>query len=192
MYRALQSFCAKISDPQYGINPQARNSEQKSSDWVAGMAAKGRQQGKTYQPVMVDDDPPGIVGAQKAKSPHHVQAVPKPKEADIEEEADEEYSRFICETVESKGLVLDQKAEVGDIAPIDPKMFQTKSQQNSEIDKNFWKDLDALDAILHASSKVETDKGEFKCNICQKKYKSCVKLLQHCWNTHKDQLSKYD
>jgi hypothetical protein len=72
--------------------------------------------------------------------------------------------------------------------PIDPGVVQGKAG----IDKGFWKQLDALDGILRANGLVSTDNGQYLCNMCKKEVKSWVKLLEHCWENHRDRLARYD
>lgn len=108
----------------------------------------------------------------------------------IEEEKvdsdDEAYQNFIAGSINVAGIKSNQKAVIGNVAPIEPKMIHLK-QQPGEIDKTFWKDLDTLMSILEAKGHISD--GSLECKLCKKKCKSNVKLLQHCWELHKDALS---
>jgi hypothetical protein len=46
--------------------------------------------------------------------------------------------------------------------------------------------------MLRARQKIEERGSEFWCKICRKKFMSGVRLLQHCWEVHRDQLGDYD
>jgi hypothetical protein len=109
---------------------------------------------------------------------------------DDEDDDDTDYFRFIASDIRADGVVLrDERVE---LAPIAPTMLQAKAPPGAAIDQQFWQDLDSLDALLRATRKIEETGDGFWCRICKKKFKSGVRLLQHCWELHRDQLGDYD
>jgi hypothetical protein len=108
----------------------------------------------------------------------------------VDAEEDESYVQFIAGSIQSDGIVPRDRVDSPDLAPI--RAAQVEARQAAPvaaaIDKQFWADLDRLDACMRATGKVDMADGEFKCKICRKKYNSAVRLLEHCWELHRNLL----
>jgi NDP-sugar pyrophosphorylase family protein len=101
----------------------------------------------------------------------------------------EEQGGFVeSEGSENGGVRNGEPAGTGHIVPA---MLQVKKKMGGVVGEEFWRDLDALDAALRANGKIETGDGEFFCKMCKKRCKSNVYLLEHCWEQHRDELSRY-
>jgi hypothetical protein len=98
--------------------------------------------------------------------------------------------QFIAGSIQSNGIAPRERVDIPDVAPIRAAKVEARqpAQVAAAIDKQFWADLDRLDACLRATGKVEITDGEFRCKICKKKYNSDVRLLEHCWELHRDLL----
>lgn len=106
------------------------------------------------------------------------------------EEDDTDYCDFIASTINGSNLQLRDQVQVTKISPIETQMIQQK--ENNEIDAAFWRQLDMLEALLRANNQISTDNDKFICNMCQKNCKSSSKLLQHCWDNHKEITTQFD
>lgn len=117
---------------------------------------------------------------------------PKEEEENINSEADEDYMNYIASTIDVKGMASKDTASVSKVLPIQPKMLQTNNtDKESKINGDFWRQLDAMHATLVTMNKIETENGAAKCVICNKNCKTIVKLLQHCWEHHKDLVDSF-
>ena len=114
-----------------------------------------------------------------------------PMPAPEEEKEDELYLQTIADTINLQGMESNHDVPVGEITPLDISRLQTRQEAaGGGVDEEFWHQLDRLDVMLHAQMKVDTDGENSGCLICKKNCKSYVKLLQHCWETHKDFLDR--
>lgn len=183
--------------PDSAETKPSMDTEKNSADNTEGKSQRGKPKGKGKGDRPRNDkyknDRPKrtytYVRKEEAENPQALppgiteQPVQRMDETDPDDEA---FQHFIAGTINVAGVKSNRKAAIGDLAPIEPAMIQSK-QQAGEIDRQFWKDLDALDSILKAKGKI--DEGSCTCKICAKTCKSTVKLLQHCWELHKDLLA---
>ena len=138
----------------------------------------------------------GMLGKPKREEPAPPRWNPKmlgqaPVPAPEEEKEDERYLQTIAGTINLQGMESSHDVPVGEIKPLDISRLQTKQEATGGgVDAQFWHQLDRLDVMLHAQMRVDTDGEKCMCNICRKNCKSYVKLLQHCWETHKDFLDR--
>jgi hypothetical protein len=118
---------------------------------------------------------------------------PDPDPDPPEDDDDLDSVRFIASGIRVDGVSgRDERVEHGPVVPIAPAMLQAREQPSDSIDKQFWTDLDRLEALLRATGKIETSDEEFLCRMCRKKCKSNVYLLQHVWEQHRDQLARFE
>jgi hypothetical protein len=115
-------------------------------------------------------------------------APPQPPPEDSDHEEDERYVQFIAGSIQSVGIAPPRNHV--EIAPIRAAKVEARrpAPVAAAIDRQFWDDLDRLDACLRATRKIYVADGEFKCKICRKKYNSGVRLLEHCWEVHRNLL----
>jgi hypothetical protein len=115
-------------------------------------------------------------------------SLPEPERID---EEDREYEQFIASSIDGKGVdVKTDDVKLGELRPLDPERFQTK-ESGGAINDSFWGKLEVLLAYLESQGKVEIGE-KYYCCTCKKKFGSFVKLLQHCWETHKDMISRFE
>lgn len=72
--------------------------------------------------------------------------------------------------------------------PISVDILKSNEKKQSEINKQFWKNLDTLIAILSSTKKIEVEDGKYFCKTCNENFVSYEFLLEHCWNEHKSAL----
>ncbi|KAH0789656.1 Zinc finger, C2H2 type family protein [Histomonas meleagridis] len=120
----------------------------------------------------------------ETKQPEKAPAV----DEDLQSEEDEEYTNLIVSTIRTRGIKNNAVATIGEIRPV--MIQQNKQESNSEnVGKSFWNKLDRLECTLQAKMKIsDPTSGEFKCNICNKGCHTYIKLLEHCWNNHRNEL----
>lgn len=96
--------------------------------------------------------------------------------------------------MQEKHMIQEQNvsSETKPHAPIMPNMLKTNNQKTSEINKEFWKNLENLIAILSSTEKIEISNGHFICKTCNKTFDTYVYLLEHCWLEHQSALKYGD
>lgn len=72
--------------------------------------------------------------------------------------------------------------------PISVDILKSNEKKQSEINKQFWKNLETLIAILSSTKKIEVENGKYFCKTCNKNFVSYEFLLEHCWDEHKSAL----
>ncbi|EAX98636.1 Zinc finger, C2H2 type family protein [Trichomonas vaginalis G3] len=109
----------------------------------------------------------------------------------VEDEENEEYIRFIGDTIATNGLDVG-KADVGPIAPVTAETKETLDPNSVALDDEFWKQLDKIDSAMRMQNKIDIDEdGNPTCTLCKQTFHSLARLLQHYWTTHKGMLSEY-
>ena len=126
--------------------------------------------------------PEGETRSQAPAPPPQPPARPTPEMS----AEDQRYLQSIAGTIDLHGVETTPTETVSEFHPIDLSRLRTNQPKGTGVDAQFWSDLESLDAVMHAKMKVDTDGGSYMCKICKKKCKTYVKLLQHCWETHKE------
>lgn len=109
----------------------------------------------------------------------------------VEDEENEEYIRFIGDTIAANGLDVGT-VDVGPIAPVDDEPKESLDPDSVALDDEFWKQLDKIDSVMRMREKIQIDDdGNSVCTVCKETFHSMSRLLQHYWEHHKDMLSEY-
>jgi hypothetical protein len=160
---------------------------------LAARQARGRARPHDLQPLLSRFAPATRcrVVSQTAAAPPPPPVPTPPEDSDlIDAEEDEAYTQFIAGSIQSEGIAARDRVDIPDFAPIRAAKVEGRQAAPAvaSMDKQFWADLDRLDACMRATGKVDTTDEEFKCKLCKKKYNSAVRLLEHCWELHRNLL----
>ena len=99
------------------------------------------------------------------------------------EEEDDDYIAFIADGIHTKGIQLHETVVVSKIE----KSNQNDETENDEegIGESFWNELNSLNTKLLSKGAVTETNGDCFCNLCNKKCKSLIKLMEHIWSIHR-------
>ena len=125
-------------------------------------------------PQSIDDGPPGF----------EQQNVP----TEEEDPDDAIYVNSIASSIRTRGLdVSNSDVQIGAISPVNVARAHAPVDDDVTIPKSAWAMLDCLEQKLTILGKISTE-PVCECHICRKSCRSYIKLLQHCWNHHREYL----
>ena len=109
-----------------------------------------------------------------------------------DDDQDDDYCDFISSSINSNGIGI-EKAEISPISPLELNKVKENPKYNEVVvDANFWRQIDMIEALMRGTNKIVFDESKCFCKMCNKECKSYSRLLQHCFEFHKNLLDSFD